>query len=418
MFNAESLSTMSDPLPIIADTPCRDARLGFEAYAEAIADAIRGGLPAQFTVGIYGPWGCGKTSLLNSILGNLEKDDRVIPVMFDAWRYEGSGPIVVPLLHKIAETSSQLTDSKVNEQLKRALAALVYSLSFSIGGLGLDMKKMHESLQPEELTSLDIAFARPFQELSKLASVLGGRRIVVLIDDLDRCSSENVVSMLETINVVMDIPGVIFVLALDYDVLIKAIIRKYPDVSGHNFLEKMVQVPFRVPRLRLRADSFLYELIPDWPERTADLPASFGPVAFQISTMALNANPRQIKRFVNSVLILSRIVKARRLVVNHSLLASVVGLQLRWPDQYEAFTENVYRITESETVLADKESPLEPLKGKDQSLDTYIDLMMLPHRPKREELAALLELTQVIVASSEAASGIQEAIPNPGIWLS
>ncbi len=400
---------MSDPLPIIADTPCRDARLGFEAYAEAIADAIRGGLPAQFTVGIYGPWGCGKTSLLNSILANLEKDEKVIPVMFDAWRYEASGPIIVPLLHKIAETSSRLASSKVNEQLRRALTAFVYSLNFSIHGFGLDMKKLHESLQAEELTSLDNAFARPFQELGKLASALEGRRIVVLIDDLDRCSSDNVVSMLETINVVMDIPGVVFVLALDYDVLIRAIVQKYPNVSGHNFLEKMVQVPFRVPRLRLRADSFLYELIPDWPERTAGLPTSFGPAAFQISNIALNANPRQIKRFVNSILILSRVVQARGLVVNHSLLAGVVGLQLRWPDQYDVFTENVYR---------DTKSPLELLKGKDQTLDTYIDLIMLRHRPNNEELAGLLELTQVVIASSEAVSSIKEAYPDPGIWLS
>jgi hypothetical protein len=47
-------------IPVIPDTPNPQPQLGFERYVEAIAAAIRGGLPARFTVGIYGPWGSGK----------------------------------------------------------------------------------------------------------------------------------------------------------------------------------------------------------------------------------------------------------------------------------------------------------------------------------------------------------------------
>jgi KAP family P-loop domain len=73
----------------------------------------------------------------------------------------------------------------------------------------------------------------------------------------------------------MDIPGFIFVLALDYDVLVRAVSYKYSHVSGHILIEKMVQVPFRVPRLDLDPDTFARELIPDWFGRQARLPRSF-----------------------------------------------------------------------------------------------------------------------------------------------
>ena len=78
---------MSDPIPIISDVPRDDPGLGFAEYAEALADAIRGGNPAQFTIGIYGQWGSGKSSLLNAIAKNLSRSSDVIPVLFDAWRY-------------------------------------------------------------------------------------------------------------------------------------------------------------------------------------------------------------------------------------------------------------------------------------------------------------------------------------------
>ena len=54
---------MPDPLPIVADIPLPEPQLGFGRYASALADAIRGGQPPQFTVGIYGRWGSGKSSM-------------------------------------------------------------------------------------------------------------------------------------------------------------------------------------------------------------------------------------------------------------------------------------------------------------------------------------------------------------------
>ena len=106
----------------------------------------------------------------------------------------------------------------MSEHLRKALSSIVYSLNFSLGMVGVefDRDKFREEQEGPKLTPLDDAFARPYEELRKIPSALHGRRIVALIDDLDRCSPQNVMAVLESINLVMDVPGFVFVLALDY----------------------------------------------------------------------------------------------------------------------------------------------------------------------------------------------------------
>jgi predicted KAP-like P-loop ATPase len=79
---------MSYSIPVVPDIPSDDPQYGFEDYAESLAEAIRGVDPPQLTIGIYGPWGSGKSSLLRAIAHSLGRTDEVIVVPFDAWRYE------------------------------------------------------------------------------------------------------------------------------------------------------------------------------------------------------------------------------------------------------------------------------------------------------------------------------------------
>lgn len=197
------------PLPIVADVPMLDPRLGFERYADALADAIRGGSPAQFTVGIYGPWGSGKSSLLNAIKRNLEQDPNILPVLFDAWRYERTEHIIVPMLHRIDRAIDQTATPAVKDRVKRALISVMRSVTFNLGPIGIDPARAVESQANESgrLQLVDDLFSRPYEDMLHISEALDGRRIVVLIDDLDRCSSDNVVAVLEAINLVMDVPG-------------------------------------------------------------------------------------------------------------------------------------------------------------------------------------------------------------------
>ena len=200
--------------------------------------------------------------------------------------------------------------------------AIVRSLKVNVGLLQVDGGALVDSPEGSE-AKLDDAFVRPLEELRTLANLLGNRRIAVLIDDLDRCSPENVVGLLQAINLVTDIPGFIYVLALDYDVLVRAIGHRYPhlqgnDRLGHQFIEKMVQLPFRVPPLELDRDDVLSALVPGWATMAGVSPG-FVVIAKDIATLGLDANPRRIKRFVNAFLLSNHIALTRNLGVDLNL---------------------------------------------------------------------------------------------------
>jgi hypothetical protein len=141
---------------------------------------------------------------------------------FDAWRYERQEHIVVPLLHSIVVAAQESGDQALKDHLQRALQAVLFSLKFSIAGVSSDAKSIRDQLSGPDRSPLDEAFSRPIAELQSLPATLRGKRVAVLVDDLDRCSSDKVVALVEAINLVMDVDGFIFLLALDYDVLVSS----------------------------------------------------------------------------------------------------------------------------------------------------------------------------------------------------
>lgn len=380
---------MTDRLHIVADTPSDDPRLGFEAYAEALAAAIRGGEPAQFTIGIYGSWGSGKSSLLNAIDRRFDGDEVVIAVKFDAWRYERAEHIAVPLLHAVHRVLAERDEQELLARVGKALTSLVrgMKLNFGIASLDLDRVSGGSAAVPDNLSAFDAAFTKPYADMRLISESLGDRRIVVLVDDLDRCSPAKVVGVLEAINLVLDVPGFIFVLALDYEVLVEAVATRYPHASGHVFIEKMIQVPFRVPRLSLTRETFLDDLIPDWESRRATLPRAFGEIAFDVCTLGLNANPRQIKRFINSVYVLSAVAESTEVDVDLKLLAGVVGLQLGWPAEYQDV---------SDSVLAEDAEPLASLFSADDPTLPRYATMFFKQVDIEGGLRTVLTLTQSV----------------------
>jgi hypothetical protein len=168
-------------------------------------------------------------------------------------------------------------------------------------------------------------------------------------------------------------------------------------VSGHEFIEKIVQLPFRVPPLVLADESgaFLKELIPQWEELAARLPQAFVDSVVDVADIGLRANPRQIKRLINSYLLLRRIVEQRHLAVDDQLMTAMIGLQLRWPDHY-------YDLLAS--VLADDVEPFQPLlDSEDKSLARYAG-RFFAGAPEARELRQLLQLTTVVAAEHSSAT--------------
>jgi predicted KAP-like P-loop ATPase len=79
--------------------------LNFKDYADTIVNMIKGSTP-KFSVGIYGEWGTGKTTLMRIIEEKLKSDNKVLTVWFNAWRYEREDQFAIIALMKTIATVS------------------------------------------------------------------------------------------------------------------------------------------------------------------------------------------------------------------------------------------------------------------------------------------------------------------------
>lgn len=332
-------------IPVVVDLPVTTPRLGFEKYVEALAAAVLGGSPARYTIGLYGPWGTGKSSILQALECRLaSSDDPPLVVKFDAWRHERIDNVMLPFLWTIQEAVKAVEELPVSRKLSKAnakkaalaLGNLIRGMEF--GALGLFTVKMPDQagLSDEDQVSASNSTEKYMESLKQL-QVLGesiSGRIVVLIDDLDRCSPDRVVELIEAIRLLMDVDGFVFVLAIDYEVLLDAIRHKYQHADAEKFIEKIVQVPFWIPSLQIDDENLLDSLIPRWDELRDDWFADVKAGDLQeIFKLALRGNPRQIKRLMNSYLVARHVVGEQE-EGNNLILAASIAMQLRWPRQF------------------------------------------------------------------------------------
>ena len=172
------------------------------------------------------------------------------------------------------------------------------------GRLLAAFKRAQKEVHIAQVSSLE-QFQAQFQAL--IEQHIAPRRLVVLVDDLDRCLPQKAIDVLEAIKLFLDARGCVFVLGLDREVITHAIRVKYRDmegcIDGERYLEKIVQLQFDLPPLEPEdVRGYVDSLAPCWPDaRCRDVfAAGLG-----------RPNPRRIKRTVNSYLFLSRVARER-----------------------------------------------------------------------------------------------------------
>jgi predicted KAP-like P-loop ATPase len=226
---------------IILDIPAENPGLGFESYAEAYKGIIQGSDP-RFSIGIFGGWGSGKSTLMDEIRSRLEVD-ACIAVPFSAWRYEKEEHLIVPLLDSIRGAVNDWSKKRAG-----AIAEVATKVARTIGGVtesilrGFSVKAgvpnvLEASFDANkaitaaaELDDEAAKAAAPrsfyFASFESLKSCFtefheksGGARIVVFIDDLDRCLPEGALEVLESMKLFFDFDGFVFVVGLDQQVV-------------------------------------------------------------------------------------------------------------------------------------------------------------------------------------------------------
>lgn len=293
--------------------------LGFETYSRILA-AAASDTRGPFTIGVFGEWGTGKTSLMRLIERQLSDNPNIVTVWFNAWRYEQEEHPIIPLVGTIVQALEKHKGlsqrfGASGRQLIRSLRAIAYGFSakstvkvpgfaeLEASFVAKDMIDRNERLTPDPLLDRSLYFGA-FNSLEDV-KLRENVRVVVLIDDLDRCFPDQAIRLLESIKLVLAQPGFIFILGVARQVIEGYLQHRYSaeygikDFKGQLYLDKIVQLPFHIPPSTGRMDQFCQYLLVDQPPALVDELASVLPVV----ATALGGNPRALIRFVNNILI-------------------------------------------------------------------------------------------------------------------
>lgn len=371
--------------------------LGYSSYVAMLAEVCTLKDLAPLTVGIFGSWGSGKTSLMKMLKAHLDAGSastQVRTLWFNAWRYqgreEGQSALLNALLNKLGE------DKTLKEKTKDLFSKVLKSVG--VMKLAKVMSKSAITLTPpsveqfaecfkdesEKLAETMDSFNKDFEALLKALKV---DRVVVFIDDLDRCSSEQVIETFETIKLFLTTPACTFVIGADAARIERAVGDVYKGAAEardqRDYLEKIIQLPFRIPEQSLKdvvcyvgmlaiaqhlgADQWgrlaearhgfyhakegVGEAVYGWPGQnrvlfsngidgvSADLRALM-PHAHSLAR-GLRGNPRQIKRFLNILSMRQRLARRNHLEVNDAILVKLAVVEYVWPDFFNAVVETV-----------------------------------------------------------------------------
>ena len=420
-------------------TETKHDQLNFSHYAQVLTEVV---LTADtpITIGVFGPWGSGKTSLMRLVAKQLltrrtagHRWARV--VWFNAWRYERDhGALWRALLLCVLEgLESDQLGKKDLQQIQDWRTRLYTDVQRTeTGSIKIDWPKLGKgalslglSLVPTPATLLEVAqlmqgemgslesIASAFQrentqvyrrQLTLLEEFQSGfahlvqeyvwKRnglLIIIIDDLDRCLPKRAVEVLEAIKLFLDAQGCVFFVAADRDIIERVVRAQYsshtPDennktgsasTAGQSYLEKIVQLPFHLPPLEdEQITSFIDRHDP-----------GLSPGCRDVLSLGLEPNPRVVKRTLNIFRLLLKMAEHRVAAdkiepVVPELLAKMVVIQARYQDLYHDLLEYPNLIQDLE--MAAREGmevqravpPLSPLRfGEDDSQEAETVTLM------------------------------------------
>jgi len=356
------------------------------------------------TIGIYGDWGSGKSSLMRMVEQSLNKDEKILTIKFNGWLFEGyedaKSVLMGTILEEIGEKKT--ITGKAKERLKKMLKQVDYmkvakslikhGVSFAtagpaglaISGVGDVISAAHK-INPEEYLkekgdgeddekTLRMSIRKFHQDFASLLEDLKIDKLVIFIDDLDRCNTDTVIDTLEAIKLFLYVPNSAFVICADEKIIEYAVRRKFPEVPGRGlevasaYLEKLIQFPIRLPRLnqaeletyinllfsqlylennhfdktreevlKYKSDNSVVEgkkfdhdsaneiidSIPDELQKSLLLTRQITPIL----TVGLDGNPRQSKRFMNMLMMRIGMAKSKNVNLEIRILAKLMLLE-------------------------------------------------------------------------------------------
>lgn len=320
--------------------------------------------PTPMSIALQGDWGTGKTTFLQSMKQDFENEKKgeIRTVYFNTWQYSQFNmesslytSFLTNIMNQIVPEDSQSKDllEKAGKILKdvwkisksaawhfmdeQAKKRIGITISDQLAEEGIKAEREQADAICKLKDNFKAIVADAVKEFPK-----GEGRIVIFVDDLDRLNPERAVEMLEVLKLFMDVENCVYVLAIDYDVVVDGVRQKYgssmSDEKCRSFFDKIIQLPFCMPVSSYQINKLLTENL------GMDLEGCVSEVS-ELIEQTLGTNPRTFKRLVNSYYLLETVEQAAqkeeavgnekvRSNLQHALLLSSLIMQMYSQETY------------------------------------------------------------------------------------
>lgn len=388
--------------------------LDFDYLINITKDIIENDSLSPCTIGVYGDWGSGKSSLVEMILNDYEDKEDFLCLKFNGWLFEDYEDAKNALLGDILDVIKE--KRKLSAKAKKTIEKLFKNLDyfdlaskglkygadfFLTGGIGTiaditiqnivsKTKEAGKQFKPEEIKKIlegtfkkeDVRknlreFHKDFKTLLDQTKI---KKLVVFIDELDRCNHDTILETLEAIRLFLFTSGTAFIIGADERQVMYAVRSRFPEVEGNQidigkeYLEKMIQYPIKIPQLGLQEVEFYitclffqdvfkdnyieiikfiksekskdflnfeitFDLIKNQfqslDENRIKETLSLSKQLSAVLSKSLNGNPRHCKRFLNSLSMRLKMAKFKGVELDKKALAKIMLI--------EYFKEGVFK---------------------------------------------------------------------------
>jgi hypothetical protein len=340
--------------------------LKVQKYSEALSNFISKS-DTPITIGLQGEWGTGKTSLMSLLLEDFNNKD-IASSWVNTWEYsmfkgahETTPGVLRGMLEKLKESCEHRGLWTLQDETKDKFgkaAKFLGSLANQVvaNKTGLDIKDAASSVSAKEENLAEIAQIKAM--ISNLIEELlqdsknPFKKVVFFVDDLDRIQPSDAVEVLEALKNIFDIPNCVFILAIDYDVVVKGLESKFGKKTDENerefrsFFDKIIQVPFSMPIGTYDIENFLVEKLTSLGISVKDDEKELYTKAVRFS---IGFNPRSLKRYLNSFSLINHVrdveSESSENQYDEFMLFSILGIQISYPKIFRLITQKPNFVT-------------------------------------------------------------------------
>ena len=265
--------------------------LFYSPYADTVVKFAKNSELTPLTIGLYGSWGAGKSSLLNMISNKLKGTDtkeKIACLSLNAWQFEGYEDAKIALMESLlkALNGNKTFTKKVGEKIKQLIKRIDYiklgknavkkGLPYALGiltgnplpiALNLSADLAGSDNVVEKISRFKDEYVKPPKDDSEIENIRKFREefeemledvseidnLTVIIDDLDRCTPDRIIDTLEAIKLFLSVKKTTFIIAVDQRIIEYAVKTKYKEIDGYeissDYIEKIIQLPIKIPEL-------------------------------------------------------------------------------------------------------------------------------------------------------------------------